>query len=211
MMDQILITIHAVLGGLSLLAGLVALVVKKGSAPHRLAGKIFVYSLACASLLAVGVTFLPGHESPFLFAVGVFTLYLIGSGYRALSLRNPGANHVPDLVIAATMILTGGGMILLPWLWSRQFNVVLAVFGTIGILLAMRDLRVFRNPEKYSTQWLEIHLGKMIGGYIAAVTAFLVVNQVLPGIVGWLAPTIVGTPFIVFWSRKVRQGFFPKN
>jgi hypothetical protein len=31
----------------------------------------------------------------------------------------------------------------------------------------------------------------------------MVVNQFIPGIFGWLAPTVLGTAFIVYQSRKL--------
>jgi hypothetical protein len=43
----------------------------------------------------------------------------------------------------------------------------------------------------------------MIAGYIAALTAFLVVNNTyLPSIVAWLLPTVIFTPLIFYWSKK---------
>jgi hypothetical protein len=45
----------------------------------------------------------------------------------------------------------------------------------------------------------------MIGAYISALTAFLVVNlhgDYIPGFVAWLLPTALLVPFIVRWSRQ---------
>jgi uncharacterized membrane protein YbaN (DUF454 family) len=47
----------------------------------------------------------------------------------------------------------------------------------------------------------------MTGGFIAALTAFLVVNakyfpEQIPGFVYWLLPTIIFTPLIITWSSK---------
>jgi hypothetical protein len=44
----------------------------------------------------------------------------------------------------------------------------------------------------------------MGGAYIAASTAFLVVN-VEWGVVGWLLPTAIGSPLIAFALRKYRK------
>jgi hypothetical protein len=48
-----------------------------------------------------------------------------------------------------------------------------------------------------------MHLTKMTGEFIAWVTALIVVDQFIPGIFGWLAPTVLGTAFIVHQSRKL--------
>ena len=43
-------------------------------------------------------------------------------------------------------------------------------------------------------------MANMIGSYIAAVTAFSVVNfHALPTTIRWLWPTIIGTPLIAIW------------
>ena len=101
------------------------------------------------------------------------------------------------------MIITGLGMILLPIILSQKINIVLSVFGTLGIIFSINDLRGFRKPEQLRKKWLQAHLGKMIGGYISAVTAFVVVNQFFPALIGWLGPTVIGTFFIIYWTRKV--------
>jgi hypothetical protein len=44
----------------------------------------------------------------------------------------------------------------------------------------------------------------MIGGYIAAVTAFVVVNNMFPSFWGWFAPTLVGVPYILYWNRRLK-------
>jgi hypothetical protein len=44
----------------------------------------------------------------------------------------------------------------------------------------------------------------MMGGYISAVTAFIVVNQLLPGVYGWIAPGVIGGVLIAVWSNKYK-------
>lgn len=56
-----------------------------------------------------------------------------------------------------------------------------------------------------------MHTSRMTGAYIAASTAFLVVNarhlpKAIPGFALRLAPTIALTPLIVWWSRAMRLG-----
>ena len=43
----------------------------------------------------------------------------------------------------------------------------------------------------------------MIGGYIAASTAFVVVNEFFPSFYGWFIPGIIGGFFIAYWLRKL--------
>jgi hypothetical protein len=52
----------------------------------------------------------------------------------------------------------------------------------------------------------------MIGAYIGAFTAFLVVNFVLdgvPAILIWLGPTLIFMPIMIFWQRKINTNNLP--
>ena len=47
-----------------------------------------------------------------------------------------------------------------------------------------------------------LHLNRMGGGCIAAITAVLVANvQTNPEFISWLLPSVVGTPLIIYWSK----------
>jgi hypothetical protein len=202
---KILIYTHATLGGIALVAGFFAMTFKKGGQNHKKSGKLFFWSMLVSGGLAEIVAVLPGHENAFLFTIGVFTIYLVLTGNMALKYKVPNTDLKWDKLVSILMIITGLGMIIFPVIWYKSFNIVLAVFGLIGLSLAIGDLIKFRNPEKLRKIWLRQHLTKMIGAYIAAVTAFIVVNQIIPGVYGWLAPTVVGTAVISYWSRKVRR------
>ena len=141
-----LIIIHATFGGMSLLGGAGALATKKGSLWHRRSGKVFFYSLLISAVVAIAITFLPGHESSFLFAIGIFTLYLIFSGYRALQYGRPEKSYTVDRLISVSMLLVGLAMILYPVFSNGTLNIVLSVFGAIGIALAIQDLLVLQKP-----------------------------------------------------------------
>ena len=204
-MIQNFVYIHAVCGGIALLSGLVALIVRKGSLPHIISGLVFFWSMLLSAIIAMVVATLPGHTSPFLFAVGVFSIYLITTGYLAVRYKKIDANFTLDKILAFLMIITAVGMIIVPIIVNNAIHIILTVFGCIGGGLAIQDLMGFRNPEKLRKNWLQAHLGKMIGGYISATTAFVVVNQFFTPLIGWLGPTVIGVPFIIYWTRKVSK------
>jgi hypothetical protein len=69
--------------------------------------------------------------------------------------------------------------------------------------MVRNDLKIYSGKIKFENYWLLIHIQRMIAGYIAALTAFLVVNNTyLPSIVAWLLPTVIFTPLIFYWSKK---------
>lgn len=88
---------------------------------------------------------------------------------------------------------------------SNNFGIVLLVFGFISISMAYQDFKNYQGRNSNKNFWLLVHIQRMMGSYIAAMTAFIVVNNtILPGIVAWLLPTVIVTPLIFKWSRKYK-------
>ena len=206
----ILIYIHAGFGGIALFAGLISIISTKGKKIHKKFGLLFFYSMMFSGITAMIVSISPKHESPFLFAIGIFSLYFILTGKRALNFKNETANLKIDKLISIIMIITGFLMISLPILLTKSINIILVVFAIVGIVFSVRDLLLFKNPEHLKKGWLKLHLGKMIGGYISATTAFVVVNEFFPSFYGWFAPGIIGGFIITFWMMKINKRN-PKN
>lgn len=202
---QILIYIHAAFGGFALLAGLISIIAKKGKNIHRKSGLIFFYSMMLSGITAMIVAILPNHQSPFLFAVGIFSLYFVLTGNRALNFKRKNPNLKIDKIISIIMITTGILMILLPVILTKSINIILVVFAIVGIIFSVRDLMLFKTPERLRKGWLKLHLGKMIGGYISATTAFVVVNEFFPSLYGWFIPGIVGGFVIAYWMKKMNK------
>ena len=202
---QILIYIHAAFGALALLAGLVSIIAKKGKNIHRKSGLIFFYSMMLSGIIAMIVAVLPNHESPFLFAVGIFSLYFVLTGNRALNFKRKNPDLKIDKLISIIMISTGVLMILLPIILTKSINIILVVYAIVGIIFSVSDLILFRNPRRLRKGWLKLHLGKMLGGYISATTAFVIVNQFFPSFYGWFIPGIVGGFIIAYWMRKMNK------
>ncbi|MBX0333755.1 hypothetical protein K3G39_10955 [Pontibacter sp. HSC-14F20] len=85
---RILIYIHAFFGGLGLITGMISILVNKGAINHKKAGNIFSYSMVISSLISLFIARMPNHENLFLFLIGIFTIYLVLSGNRALTLKS---------------------------------------------------------------------------------------------------------------------------
>lgn len=200
---QIFIYVHAASGGIALIAGLVSMIARKGNQTHKKSGLIFFYSMSFSGITAMLISLLPNHRSPFLFAIGIFSLYFVITGKRALNFKKQNPNTFMDKGISLFMILTGLAMIVLPILFTGSIDVILAVFGIVGIAFSIRDLILYKNPLRLQNAWLKLHLGKMIGGFISATTAFVVVGNYFPGIYGWFIPGIAGSFIIAYWTRKV--------
>ncbi len=200
---RFLIIAHAALGGVSLLSGFVAAVTNKGSKPHITSGRIFYYSLGSSILLSLIAANMPDHYNPFLFSIGIFSGYFISIGKRAIQYKRPNHSFSTDRLIHMMMVVTCILMVIVPILVYNTFHIVAGVFGLVGLIFAIRNLYDLSNSDQVKKNWLKMHIGNMSGGYIASVTAFVVVSNLLPGVYSWFVPGIIGGIFIFYSIRKV--------
>lgn len=204
-MIQIFIYSHALLGGIALLSGLISLIAKKGKKVHKKMGRLFYYTMLLSALTALIIASLPKHESPFLFIIGIFSSYFIITGYRALRFKDKNINLKTDKLISWIMTFTALLMIFYNPLVHQKINIVLTVLGILGLIFSTRDLILYKNIDKLNNAWLKLHLGKMIGGYISATTAFVVVNNFFPSFYGWFVPGTIGGFYIIYWIKKLNK------
>jgi len=215
---RVFLVIHIISGTIGLLTGTINILRKRGDKKHRLTGKFFLYSMLTVGFSAFVLSIL--HPNYFLFIVGVFTIYMAATGYRYLLFRKSGASRKPELIDwALTAFMSVFGIAFIGFgsfylVKGNNFGIVLIVFGLIGLKFVSTDIKNYRGKSTVSNFGLIAHLQRMIGAYIAALTAFLVVNGdfllgFLPNYVIWLLPTVLIVPFIFKWTRKyqvVRMG-----
>lgn len=206
--------IHIVAGTFGLLSGTINIIRKKGDKLHKLIGKLFLYSMLTVGLSAFMLSVM--HPNYFLFIVGVFTFYLAATGNRYLSLKGLGSTQKPkliDWILTLSMLIFGFAFVLFGiyhLIRSNTLGIVFVFFGLIGLNMVRRDIKNYQGKIKIPNFWLMAHLQRMMGAYIAALTAFLVVNGnyinlPLPGFLMWLLPSIILVPLIFRWSKKYNQ------
>ncbi len=201
---KVLLGIHILGGGVSLLTGLFVMMSRKGDRRHKLMGRIYFWSLLIASVSAIPMCYI--HPNLFLFIVSIFTIYMLITGFRFLQIKKLEQVKALDYVFLILMFITGavfvvwGGLLIIQ---SENFGIVLVVFGLLSLNFVRQDYKTFKGKSKYKNFSLVMHLQRMVGSYISSVTAFVVVNNtLLPGVVAWLLPAIIIVPLIVHWSRK---------
>ena len=210
---KIFLILHIAGGSIGLLTGTINLIRRKGDKNHKRVGKIFAYSMLTAGFSSFALSVI--HPNYFLFMIGVFTIYLVGTGYRYVYLKMLGGDQRPaflDWAITLAMLLAGLlfiGLGLRNVLTQNSFGIVFIVFGALGLRFVKTDYDNYKGSFKDKDYWLLAHLQRMTGGYIAAITAFLVVNAkyspiALPSVLVWLLPTAILTPLIISWSKKYK-------
>ncbi len=207
-LTRILIYIHAFAGGIGLITGFWAMAVGKGQKVHKSVGKIFSWSLGISAAISLLIAVMPKHHNPFLFLIGVFTLYLIAAGNRALKLKGSKLQSVAltDKILSGSILLFAIVMVFkgaIAFFSNDEIGVLYFFFGVLAGTLAGRDLALYRDFPKAKKMWLRTHLSRMIGALIASVTAFMLAGLALTSMLVWIAPTLIGLGFIKYWLRKV--------
>ncbi len=202
--------LHAVSGFIAFGLAPVAMAAAKGSSLHRRAGKVYFYAMTVAAGSALLLATL--RWNLFLLLIGIFSYYLVFSGYRAVmvKIRRSHDAGVIDWLAAAIMGVFGFGMLGYAALLVSQEHfpdsVVVAVFGGISLLIVRGNIRRFLGADDRHEGWLQAHIGGMGGAWIAAVTAFLATNATfLPALAVWLGPTVIGSLLIAAVVRRHRR------
>ncbi len=197
---EYILHVHVACGIISFVAGGIAAFAKKGSRLHKTCGKFFAISLLAASTLAVVLSSI--RPNAFLFGVGLFTVYLITSGWvcllkMKLSPKRRWIKGVGIFGLASALFMIYTGLF-----GYNLIQIVLLIFGAILLIFAFKD--VFQTPQPGA--FIGMHGGRMGGAFIASITAFSLTNfaGTLPNIALWLLPTLIGSPLVAIAIRKYK-------
>ena len=208
---KVFLAIHIMGGLLGLSTGIWIMIGKKGNKRHRKLGKVFSVAMMATGLSSLVLSVL--HPSQFMFMVGVFTVYMVGTGNRYLKLKLLNKHQKPkmiDWILSGIMLLSGLLFLLLGirnLMYSNYFGFVFLLFGFLGLQYVRNDYRNYQGKAKALNYWLSEHIQRMTGAFIASSTAFLVVNakylpEFIPIMVYWLLPTFILTPLIIKWTNQ---------
>jgi uncharacterized membrane protein len=214
MLFKIVLVLHILSGFTSLLLGTVVLIRKKGDRIHKRIGLIFTAAMVSTGLCAFYLSYV--HPNLFLFIVGVFTIYLAVSGYRMIQLKNAHLGQKPqlgDALLTIAMLICSALFyyIGIRYVLAKQvFGIVFLLFGSASLRLCYIEYKAYTGKVTDTLYGLKNHIGRMTGAYIAAFTAFIVVNNTfLPDVVAWSLPGIIGGIFISRSIQKLKSN--PKN
>jgi uncharacterized membrane protein len=209
-MHTYLLYLHILGGTISLILGIVPIISKKGGNLHKFTGRIFGIAMLVATLSGVVLSVIRPQQM--LFLVGLFSSYLVIAGVLPLRLMGPQQlNTIKKALILPTLgLMLAVAMLLYAGYHLIQGNaegIVIGVFGLGLLTSAMADYKwISRLTETTRTQLISIHVGRIVGAYIASCTAFLVVNQPIPvPIANWFIANLVFVPVIVYWQRKLAK------
>lgn len=227
--------IHVFFGVIGLAAFWIPVIAKKGAVNHVRFGKIFVRS-AYVVLAAAAISLVTGlteriaqgvslNEQPASYAFMVFLGYLtfvtflsVRHGMAVLKhKRNPaGLRNTPTKMLAYGGILASISLVLYALILSPPNKILLLALSPIGVGTGIGILRYIGADQISKRAWMYEHLGAMLGSGIAFHTAFAVFGSArlfdigLSGwiaVIPWVAPSIIGIPAIILWTRHYRLKF----
>jgi uncharacterized membrane protein len=211
-----LIVLHIGGGVVGMLSGAVVLAAPKGKKLHKMAGTVFFVAMLIMSGIGACVApFLP-HEQASNTMAGVFTFYLVLSGWMTMR-RSAGV--VGRFEIAALGVPLAACVAGLSFIWIAahspdgmmdgeppQANYL---FTIVGAIAAAGDLKMILRKGISGVQRLARHLWRLcVGLFIAAGSFFLGQQQVFPhalqGSVLLMIPPFAVLGAMVFWLVRVR-------
>jgi hypothetical protein len=156
----------------------------------------------------------PMHKNLFLLMVAVFSFYLAFKGYRSIFRKKVWKTKKTEAIDWIFVILntsfSAGLLIYGLTMFPRPFGIIATVFGSLGTIIGITDIREFLNPSSDPRKWFFSHMLGMLTAYIAAVSAFSAVNlnyDWMPPAIQWLWPTIIGVPLVRRWIKSYKDKF----
>ncbi len=202
---SLILAVHIVFGFIALLLGPVAFVVDKWGRTHRLVGLCFVFAMLGVYLTSIVLSFMEGQF--FLFCIGHFSFFNVLIGYRAAGFFRGYRVHWFDRVCALLALAVGLGMLGYA-IGSKAGGETgeLVLFGLFGVACTAIALEFLRRVMRWPSgdrRWIKQHIGGMIGGYTATVTAFVVTAiRPEPALLGWIGPSVVLPLALSWWARR---------
>lgn len=206
---------HIAAGSIGLILGYVALFSVKGATVHRTSGRLFVYAMVTMCTLGALMAAVSGVWVVINVPAGWTSAYLVMTGLTTVR-RPAGWTRRLDvglMVIAlalAVALLAMGGQAVAN---GGERNGIPAfpffLFGVIGLLGGMGDLRVIRSGALTGTRRLARHLWRMsFALLIAAMSFFLGQAKVIPEpirIYPLLAvPVLTVLVTMLYWLWRIR-------
>jgi len=214
--------IHIFVGSISLITGLIAIASAKGKTWHRQSGKIYFYAMT--GVFITGIIVAGFRFNTFLFLIAFLSYYSVFAGVRTLKLKRIHKNQKSAWFDWFAGILNG--VVNLVFLGygvyfgiSRGFSsggALLSIgFGLGGLLISYTNLIPFiKRPDK-PYHWYLSHIGNMMGGYIATLTAFLstIVTRfdLMNPYLAFALPSLLGIPILIYWQKRIEKKFKPKT
>lgn len=207
---------HVFAGGIALLTGAVSIFSQKGKQLHRKSGRVYFWAMTLVFI--TGIIIAGYRFNRFLFLIAFLSYYSVFAGVRFLSLKNLHQTQNPKWYDWTAGIVNGIVNVIfiglgLYYFFQPNNNLAGALlstgFGIGGLLISYTNLKPFILRPKKAHHWYLAHIGNMLGGYIATITAFLSTMvtrfELMNPFLAFALPTIIGIPMLLYWQHKIEH------
>jgi uncharacterized membrane protein len=172
-----LLLLHISGATVGLLAGAMAMILRKGSTWHAAAGNVFFVAMltmtTSAAYLAAFIR--PNHLN---LVAALLTLYLVATGWRTARHRDGGTGvfdrvafgHV--LMVSVTALTFGFRQAIGPKRPEDMPTVMYFVFGTVALFFAVSDVRMLRRGAAVGAERIARHLWRMCLALLLVTASF---------------------------------------
>jgi hypothetical protein len=146
-------------------SGVVAIAARKGSRAHRWAGKVFFAAMLAMTIVAAGTApFVVDAGRWINMGAGIFTFYLVASGWAAVRRPVAGSGRIDAALVAAPLIVIGLAAMMTVADWGGPQsgeNAPLYIFALVSAIAAACDLGVIRKGGVVGGRRIARHLWRM--------------------------------------------------
>ncbi len=209
------VLMHSGLGVAALVTYWVAALAKKGSPPHKLAGKIYVAVMIGLLVPAIPLSInvfrnFSSSFGAFLFYLLLITATALWQGWGATRNKRDFARYADDRFRVLAWANIAAGLAVLG-LGIAKGSPIFLGFSLVGLLGGRSMLRLAKSGPAHPRWWMEQHLGAMLGCGVATHIAFLQIGlpRLVPSLAGpalqtaaWLGPLLIAGLARAWLGRK---------
>jgi hypothetical protein len=210
--------VHVVAGSLALVFGYVALYSAKGALLHRKSGMLFVYAMLTMAAFGAAIAGVRSVAPALNVPVALLTSYLV---ITSLTTVRPPPIESRYLSLAAMLASLGIGLTFLTFGFEALANggtrkgmpaFPFLLFGVVGLLASVGDLRVMRSGALRGARRIARHLWRMsFALFIAALSFFIGQARVIPEpirirpLLALPVLSVLATMLYWLWRVRVRR------
>jgi len=219
---QIILVIHVAFGFTALATGIIPMLAQKGSKTHKLWGNVYYWAMFGVFVTTVALFALRPTEIrlQFFLCIAILSFYLTFSGRRVLQMKQSALQATLSDKAAAIIALASGAFMLgyaiytVAILHNYFLSPLFAFFGAGLTVNSYQDWRLFTGKQvSEKLHWYFGHISKIMGAYIATVTAFSVnMTRYLPDtaptilfLIPWFVPSLVLGVATAYYSKRQRE------
>jgi uncharacterized membrane protein len=215
---QYTLYLHILVGSVALLSGAIAIFSTEGKTLHRKTGKIYFWAMT--TVFVTGIIVAEFRFNRFLFLIAFLSYYSVFAGVRFLKLKKLHRGQKPQwydwaargINTIANLVFVALGLYFYIFTEASQGAVLLTLgFGMGGMMISYTNLHplVIRPTKPY--HWYLAHIGNLMGGYIATLTAFLSTMvtryELMNTYLAFALPSLIGIPLLLYWQQRTERQF----